>query len=190
MPEDNIKKTRVLVPAITAALVLMMVTPAMLSTGAFAVGPTGGDFRDRGFKFVGEPDVTCDEDTCIATGDVSGAGTGGTATLTATASATVGCLTNEPRGNPEGGQNEPQGQRELASATTGSETFDTEQGHGSFSVETDPVTLEALIEESDFECPSANMTPVLVSDEITFSDITLTLTTDEGKEISATFPDQ
>jgi hypothetical protein len=191
MPKDNLKKTRVLVPAITAALVVMMAGP-MLSTSVFAAAPTGGDFRDRGFQFRGQPDVTCDPETgvCTATGEVSGAGTGGEATLSVTVGATVGCLTNEPRGNPGGGQNEPQGQRDVATTETASETFETDAGRGEFSVDTDPVTIEDLIEDSDFECPSANMTPVLVDDEFTFTDISLTLVTDEGKEISATFADQ
>jgi hypothetical protein len=184
MPEGNINKIRVIVPAITAALVLMM-APAVLSTVAFAVEPTSTT-RDGGLHFVrGSPDLTANDGSLTATGEVAGAGTGGEAILTATASVTTGCLTNEPSGNPGGGQNEPQGQREQESTVTGSATFETDNGRGEFTVTTDEVTID----DFDADCPSANMTPVLVGDDVSFTDITLTIEAQTGT-ITATFPDQ
>ncbi|SRR5215207_2095241 len=194
MPEGNVKKTRVLVPAITAALVLMIATPAMLSTGAFAqITPTGGDPKDRGLQFVEEPTLTVNKETedgevtsasLSATFEVTGAGTGGDAVLTANAEVTQGCLTNEPPGRPGGGQNEPSGLQRTTTTVTGSTTFETEQGHGGGTVTTEAITTPS----GGFECPSAQQTEVLVGVE--FTDITLTITTNEGKEITATFADQ
>jgi hypothetical protein len=51
-------------------------------------------------------------------------------------------------------------------------------------VTTDPITTPT----EDFSCPSAQQTEVLVG--VTFTGITLTITSDEGKEITATFDDQ
>jgi hypothetical protein len=185
MPKVNLKKTRVLVPAITAVLVLMMAGPAMMSTGAFAIDPTRTT-RDGGLHFVrGSPDLEANDGSLTVTGEVAGAGTGGEAILTATASVTTGCLTNEPSGNPGGGQNEPQGQREQESTVTGSATFETDNGRGTFTVTTDEVTID----DFDADCPSGNMTPVIVGDDVSFTNIKLTIEAQTGT-ITATFPDQ
>jgi hypothetical protein len=175
MPKDSIKKTRVLVPAITAALVLMM-SPAMLSTGAFAVGPTETT-RDGGLHFVGDPDLTPNDGTLTVEGEVAGAGGGGEAILSATAEATLGCITR--------GGGEPGGLEDVDTATTGSDTFNTRNGRGSFEVTTDEVSIS----DFDFDCPSRNQREVIVGDDIEFTNIVLTIEAQTGT-ITANFPDQ
>jgi len=181
---ESIKKIGIPTAAIATALLLM--APALLSSGAFAIAPTSTT-KDRGLHFVGQPDLTVNKvvdefgrvtsASLSATGEVAGAGTGGEATLSATAEVTQGCLT--PPGN-----NEPSGLKRTATTVTGSETFTTTNGRGTFDVTTNAITTPT----QGFTCPSANMTPVLVS--VTFTDITLTITTNEGKSITATFADQ
>jgi hypothetical protein len=104
------------------------------------------------------------------TGEVAGAGTGaGTATIDAGVTATVGCLT--PKEN-----NEPQGLQEASTTVTATATFEpTRQGRGTFTVSTEPITIE----DFDFECPSANQheTPV---GPITFADPVLTINAQTG----------
>lgn len=188
---ESIKKTGIPIAAIATALLLM--APALLSSGAFAINPTSTT-KDRGMHFVGQPQLTVnkefdDNDRVIsaslsATGEVAGAGTGGDATLSATAEVTQGCLTNEPPGNPGGGQNEPSGLQTTDTTVTGSDTFETTNGRGTFTVTTDAITTPT----EDFSCPSDQQTEVLVS--VLFTDITLTITSDEGKTITATFADQ
>jgi hypothetical protein len=176
--QNHLRKTAIPALALTTALVLM--APAILSTGAFAIAPETTT-KDRGMHFVGQPDlqVTKEGDTAFLTvsGEVAGSGTGGTATLSSTAVIVVGCETQ--------GGGTPPGQEEDEDDTTASEPFTADNGRGSFTVSTedDPVTIP-----SDFECPSANMTPFLVS--VTFTDIILTVTSNEGKSITATFADQ
>jgi hypothetical protein len=188
---ETTKKMSVLTA--TIAMAIMLIAPAILSTGAFAINPTSTT-KDRGLHFVGQPQLTVnkvfDENDRVtsaslsATGEVAGAGTGGLATLSATAEVTQGCLTNEPPGNPGGGQNEPSGLQTTDRTVTGSETFETTNGRGTFDVTTDAITSPT----ADFSCPSAQQTEVLVS--VLFTDITLTITTNEGKEIVATYDDQ
>src|SRR5215207_1457064 len=105
MPKSNTTKTRVLVPAISAALIVMMAGP-MLSTSAFAQDFISAT-TDRGLKFVSDPVVTVNKEgntaSLSASGEVSGAGTGGTAVLSSTAEVTVGCIV------PGASENEPQG---------------------------------------------------------------------------------
>jgi hypothetical protein len=174
MPKDSINKTRVLIPTITAALVLMM-SPAMLSTGAFAVGPTSTT-RDGGLHFVDDPNLERDDGTLTATGEVAGAGGGGEAILEADASATLGCVTR--------GGGEPSGLEDVDTTTTGSDTFNTRNGRGSFDVTTDEISIS----DFDFECPSRQHREVLVGD-IEFTNIVLTIEAQTGT-ITATFPDQ
>src|SRR6266511_3633928 len=174
--QNHIK--RIGVPTIAA---IMLMAPMLLQR-AFAIAPTETT-KDRGMHFVGVPDLTVnkviDPETGLLTsanltvsGEVAGSGTGGTATLSATAEIVVGCETH--------GGGEPPGQQKRDEDVTASEPFTAEAGRGSFTVTTDEVTIP-----SDFECPSANMTPFLVS--VTFTGITLTVTSDEGKSITATF---
>jgi len=184
---EDIKKIGISTAAIAVALVLM--GPAMLSTGAFAqtvVTPTDTT-RSGGLHFVGEPTLTVDKTdegaTLTATGEVAGAGTGaGTATLEADVTATVGCITPS-------GSNEPQGLEEASAAVTATATFEpTRQGRGEFTVTTEPLTIEDFtVDGEPFACPSANMEETLVG-AITFSNIVLTINAQTGT-ITATFPD-
>src|SRR5215218_7117596 len=135
--------------------------PALAATTASA---TATDItRTGGLHFTTAPTATAtllnNTATLSATGEVAGAGsTGGTADLSATAEVTRGCVT------PSGTVNFPT----------------TRNGRGSFTVSTTPITI------AGFSCPSANMTPVLVS--VTYTDITLTVTSQTGST-TATFPD-
>src|SRR5215204_1089603 len=153
--------------------------PALAATTASA---TATDItRTGGLHFTTAPTATATLDTATntstlsATGEVAGAGsTGGTADLSATAIVTRGCVT--PPGN-----NEPSGLVRSTETTSGTVDFPTTRnGRGSFTVSTTPITI------AGFSCPSANMTPVLVS--VTYTDITLTVTSQTGST-TATFPD-
>jgi hypothetical protein len=152
---NGIRETRVLVPAITAALVLM--APTLV-------------YAQQGLHFVGTPTVTAtktdDSAFLTATGEVAGAGRTATATLSATAVTTVGCITPS-------GSNEPRGLQTQETQVTGSETFNTRQGRGTFDVDTNAVGIP-----SSFNCPSANMEETLVS--VVFEDVTLTVTSQTG----------
>jgi len=181
---ESIKRKAI--PAAAIGLALVLVAPAMLSTGAFAIAPTETT-RSGGLHFVGTPNLTVAKTdtgaTLTATGEVAGAGTGaGTATLDATVTATVGCIT--PPGN-----NEPSGLREASSTVTATATFEpTRQGRGTFTVSTEPLTIEDFtVDGQPFECPSANMEEVIVGN-IMFTDIVLTINAQTGT-ITATFPD-
>jgi hypothetical protein len=171
---EDIKKIGI--PTTAIGMALLMIAPASL--GAFAVGPIETT-RSGGLHFVGEPNLTVDKtDGAIltVTGEVAGAGTGaGTATIDAGVTATVGCLT--PKEN-----NEPQGLQEASTTVTATATFEpTRQGRGTFTVSTEPITIE----DFDFECPSANQHETLVG-PITFADPVLTINAQTGT-ITATF---
>jgi len=162
--------------------VLPLAVMAIAAGPASAVAPTsvtstGGLHVCQGTVL----DVTADTDATggkilTATGEVCGAGTEATAVLTANVEATVGCIT-PPRSN------EPRGLREVSTAVTASETFETRQGRGTFDVATEGITIE----DFDFDCPSPNMIEVLVG-PVTFTSIVLTITSQTGS-ITATFPD-
>jgi hypothetical protein len=126
--------------------------------------------------FVGQPDVVAVSTgggfALVGTGEVAGAGRTATALLTATATVTTGCINR--------GDNEPRGLERTTTQTTGSQTFNTRSGRGTFSVQTNTVPTPART------CPSRNMTPTVVSAE--FTDITLTVTSQTGTT-TATFPD-
>ncbi|WP_123809745.1 hypothetical protein [Micromonospora globispora] len=121
----------------------------------------------EGLHFVGTPTVeatkTTTEAFLTATGEVAGAGTGGTATLSATAVVTSGCI------NPGSKDHEPSGLQRTTTTVTGSEEFTTRQGRGSFTVVTSSV--------SPGTCPG-KMTPVLV--DVVFEDVTLTVEAQTG----------
>jgi hypothetical protein len=163
-------KTKLLVPLFAALTALAVAAPAL------AVGPTSVT-RTGGLHFVGTPDVTATKTATsaflTATGEVAGAGTTATATLSATADVTRGCINRGSQGQ------QPSGLQRSFTTTTGSQTFHTRSGRGSFDVSTTPVTV------AGFRCPD-QMTPVLVS--VTFTDITLTITSSTGTT-TATFPD-
>lgn len=187
MPEPKIK--RVAVPAILAVLVAMTSTTMMSGAYAQTCETATDTDRDGGLHFVSDPELCVDKSddsvTLTATGEVAGAGQGaGTASLDATVSATLGCLTNEPPGNPGGGQNEPSGLRDVDSEATGTAPFTpTRQGRAEFEVSTNEITID----DFDFECPSAQQTEVIVG-SITVSEITLTIEAQTGT-ITATFDD-
>src|SRR5829696_2991869 len=156
---EDIKK--ISIPTTAIAMALLMIAPASL--GAFAqIAPTDTT-RSGGLHFAEGPILTVDK-------------TDG-ATLTATVTATVGCITPS-------GSNEPQGLEEASATVTATAPFTpTRQGRGEFTVTTEPITIE----DFDFNCPSANMTETLVG-PITYSDIVLTIEAQTGT-ITATFPD-
>jgi hypothetical protein len=175
--QNHLRKTAILAPAVTAALVLM--APMVLSTGAFAINPTTTT-RDGGLHFVGSPQLTVsktDGATLTATGEVAGAGQGaGTATLAADVDATVGCINR--------GGGDPSGQERVRETVTATAPFEpTRQGRGTFTVTTEAITID----DFDFTCPDG-MTEVLVG-SITFSNIVLTISAQTGT-ITATYADQ
>jgi hypothetical protein len=156
--------------------VLSLILAAVAAVPALAVGPTSIT-RTGGLHFVGQPDVTATKTATsaflTATGEVAGAGPTATATLSATADVTRGCINRGSQGQ------QPSGLQRSFTTTTGSQTFQTRSGRGSFDVSTTPITA------APFSCPD-RMTPVLVS--VTFTDITLTVTSQTGTT-TATFPD-
>jgi hypothetical protein len=156
--------------------VLSLILAAVAAVPALAVGPTSIT-RTGGLHFVGQPDVTATKTATsaflTATGEVAGAGPTATATLSATVDVTRGCINRGSQGQ------QPSGLQRSFQTTTGSETFQTRSGRGSFDVSTTPITA------APFSCPD-RMTPVLVS--VTFTDITLTVTSQTGTT-TATFPD-
>ena len=174
---QNLKKIGI--PMATIATAMMLLVPAILSTGAFAIDPIATT-RDGGLHFVGSPQLTVsktDGATLTATGEVAGAGQGaGTATLAADVDATVGCI-NRGGGDPSGQE------RERATVTATAPFEPTRQGRGTFEVTTEPITIE----DFDFTCPDG-MTEVLVG-AITFSNIVLTIEAQTGT-ITASYADQ
>lgn len=142
MPKGNVKKTQVLVPAITAALVLMA-TP-MLLPAAFAA-PT----------LHREECTTTADDNLRCRFNVSGLGGAETATATLTGDATIttGCVNR--------GGNEPSGLQEETVDVLETSTVNVKGGRATFTFETDFDAAELR------DCPSRNMTPVIVCAEFT-----------------------
>lgn len=136
------KKTRVLVPAITAALVLMA-TP-MLLQGALAA-PT----------LKSEECTTTADDNLRCRFNVSGLGGAETATATLTGDATIttGCVNR--------GGNEPSGLEGETVDVLETSTVNVQGGRATFTFETDFDAAELR------DCPSRNMTPVIVCAEFT-----------------------
>jgi hypothetical protein len=160
--------------------VLSLIVSALAAVPALAVPPTevietGGLHVCEGTVLDVSPESTGAGKFLTATGEVCGAGRTATATLNATAEATVGCVTR--------GGGTPSGLERVREAQTASEQFPTRQGRGEFDVSTDPLSIE----DFDFACPSAQQTEVLVG-PVNFTDITLTITSQTGT-ITATFPD-
>jgi hypothetical protein len=179
---DNLKKIGI--PTATVALALVLVAPAMLSTGAFAIPPDEVT-RDGGLHFVGDPDLTVNKEfdengrvvsaSLTAEGEVAGAGPTATATLSSTAEVEQGCITR--------GGGEPGGLEDVTVEATGSEEFNTRQGRGAFTVETNEIEPGA----GGFDCPSRQQTEVILG--VTFTEITLTVESQTGTT-TATFADQ
>ena len=160
-----------------ARIVLALaVTSLVTAAAALAVGPTSVT-QTGGLHFVGTPDVTATKSSTsaflTATGEVAGAGTSATATLAANADVTRGCINKGSK------DQQPSGLQRSTTVVSGTQTFNTRSGRGTFNVSTVPVTTQG------FTCPDG-MTPVLVG--VTFTDVTLTITSG-GKTLTANFPD-
>jgi hypothetical protein len=163
------------IPTVLAVLIAAITASMALAATSGPVSPTSVT-RTGGLHFVGTPTVTAtltDASTFLtATGEVAGAGTTASATISATADVTRGCIN---RGSKD---QQPSGLQRTSSTTTGSETFPTRSGRGSFNVSTTPITT------ANFTCPD-QMKPVLVS--VTYSNITLTVTSTTGTT-TASYP--
>jgi hypothetical protein len=161
---------------VAQVLVLTAVVLGLSASAAWAVEPISTT-RDGGLHFVGTPTVevtkTSTEAFLTATGEVAGAGPTATATLSSTAEVTRGCIN---RGSKD---QQPSGLQRSFTTATGTETFRTRSGRGTFNVSTEPITA------APFTCPD-RMTPVLVS--VVFHDVTLTITSQTGT-ITAFFGD-
>jgi hypothetical protein len=162
MPIDNrISKKQVLAPGIAAAL--MMVMAPVLLPAAFAA-PTihGGECGPSGDNLV------CDF-------DISGLGGAETATgtLTGTATVTTGCVNR--------GGNEPSGLEEDTFPVLEETTVNVEGGRADFHFSTD-------FSAEDRDCPSANMTPVIVC--ATFTELVLTVDPSSGPTRAFPQPDE
>src|SRR5215216_4050933 len=111
--------------------VLSLIVTAIAAIPALAVAPTsvtqtGGLHVCEGTVLDVSAESTGAGKFLTATGEVCGAGPTATATLSATAEATVGCVTR--------GGGEPSGLEEVRTATAASETFRTRSGRGAFDV--------------------------------------------------------
>ena len=159
---------------IIAVLSLLVTAFAAVPVLAQTVGPVEPTSitQDGGLHFCQgtTPTVTATKEgqTAFLTSnfEVCGAGSTATATLSADAVATAGCITK--------GGGEPRGLQTTVTPVVGSGTFETRAGRsGPQSVQTTAVTIP-----STFECPSANQQEVLVS--VLFTDVTLTVTSQTG----------
>lgn len=142
-----------------AAALALAIAATLMATAALG---------QQGLHFVGTPTVTATKtDTSAfltARGEVAGAGTTATATLSANATVTTGCINRGAK------DQQPSGLQQTTTTVAGTTTFNTRQGRGTFTVSTEPITL-------DRTCPD-RMTPVLVS--VVFTDVTLTVTSQTG----------
>jgi hypothetical protein len=159
---ESIKKIGI--PTATIGAAIMMLAP-MLLQGAFAA-PTihGGE-------------CTTVDDNLVCEFDVSGLGgaTTATATLTGTATVTTGCVT--PPGN-----NEPSGLQRSTVDVLETSTVNVEGGRATFTFATD------FNAEDLRDCPSANMTPVIVC--ATFTNLQLEVDPNAGPTRTFNLPDE
>ncbi len=125
-------------PLLRTFLALVIASPAT-AAAAFAV-PPATITRTGGLHFVGQPDVTATKTATsaflTATGEVAGAGTSATATLTADVTVVRGCVNQ--------GGNQPRGLQRSFETTTGSVTFETRSGRRMFTASTNPITTAGL----------------------------------------------
>src|SRR5215207_4623502 len=140
---------RIGIVAVLAALLMAFSASAALAVAPTTVTQTGGlhvceitTLNVTATKTSGPTGTAF----LTATGEVCGAGTTAAAILSATAVVTVGCVTPS-------GSNEPKGLQTQTTTVTGSVTFETRSGRGTFSVATNAVGVPAT-----FDCPSHNMT--------------------------------
>jgi hypothetical protein len=162
MPKGNtISKTRVIVPATVAALVLMM-TPTM----AFAQNP----------HFIGTPDCSVDSAGNLdCAGRLAGLGNARTVEsfLVADVQATFGC------DNPGRGIHVPPGQPTETTPVTGdAETLRVRNGQASFDL-----SIDAPTAPEDF-CAKRGWTPVLAS--VTYTNVAVVIG-DDRVPIEGTF---
>jgi hypothetical protein len=159
--------------------VLSLVLAVVAAVPALAVGPTsvtetGGLHVCEGSTL--DVEATKDDTAFLTgTGEVCGAGTGGTVTLSADVEVVTGCI------NPGSKQQQPKGLQRTVTAVVGTaELTITRPGRGDVDVDTNAVSTAGRT------CPGHD-TPVLVS--ATFTNIKLTVTSGPNKTITATFPD-
>jgi hypothetical protein len=158
-------------------LLLAVFTGLAFTVAPATAAPPTSTTRTGGLHFVGNPDLTVvavDGGYALrAVGEVAGAGRTATAVLTADATVTTGCIN---RGSKD---QQPSGLQRTTTTVTGSQTFQTRSGRGTFDVVTDAVGTAGRT------CPD-RMQPVLVS--ATFTNILLTITSQTGT-VTATFAD-
>jgi hypothetical protein len=163
MLKDSVKKTRMLVPAITAALVVMaapMLLPAALAAP---------NIRSQNCE-VDDGNLECRI-------NVSGLGgaTTATATLTGDADITTGCLNR--------GGNEPSGLERETQDVLETSTVNVQGGRATFTFATDFDADELR------DCPSErNMTPVIVCG--TFTNLELEVVPNSGPSGEFDIPDE
>jgi hypothetical protein len=145
-------------------LVAVVLAMAMTVTAALAVGPDSTT-RSGGLHFQSGPDATVSNGTLTVSGNVAGAGTSATGTLTATQTIVTGCINRGAK------DQQPSGLEQSSNPVGVSEPLPvTRQGRASFSlsISAGPLTRE---------CPD-RMVPVLVS--VAYTNITLTVTSQTG----------
>ena len=160
---------------VTRMVIVLAIVCLATAAAAWAVAPTSIT-QSGGLHFVGQPNVTATKTSTQAfltgTGEVAGAGKTASATLSADVEVVTGCIN---RGSKD---QQPSGLQRTTTTTTGSVTFHTRSGRGTFTVNTSPVSTNRT-------CPD-QMVPVLVS--ATFTNVTLTVTSQTGTT-TAFFPD-
>jgi hypothetical protein len=154
--QESTKKVGLSTATIGAAI--MLVFAPTLFPAAHAAPTLHGGLNCR---IVDENDLRC-------TADVSGLGGATTAegTLTATVVVTTGCITPS-------GSNEPKGLERTRTTVTETQEVNVESGRATFDI-----TLDVPSAEDLRDCPSANMTPVIVC--ATFSNVQLTVEPNSG----------
>jgi hypothetical protein len=168
------RKTRMLRKfGIIAVLSLMALAlaavPSLAATATFepiSTSNTGGLHFCQGTTPTVTATKTTTEAFLTSSGEVCGAGTTATATLSGTAVYTTGCIN---RGSKD---QQPSGLQRQSTNVLGSTTFRTRSGRGTFNVESSHVRA------TDRTCPD-RMTPVFVG-PVTFENVTLTVTSQTG----------
>src|SRR5215213_1411052 len=119
--------------------VLSLIVTAFAAVPALAVAPTsvvetGGLHVCQGSALDVSAESTGAGKFLTTTGEVCGAGPTATVSLTADASATVGCVTR--------GGGEPSGLERVRTAVAASEEVPTRAGRAEFDVSTEPLSIE------------------------------------------------
>lgn len=158
-------------PALAAVALLVGTTVASAATETGTITSQTG-----GLHFTSAPTASTSgtsTKTLTVSGEVAGAGATATATLSATPEVTTGCINKGSK------DQQPSGLETTGTQATGTDTFGTRAGKGSFSVR-----VSAGL--GGRTCPD-DMTPVLVG--VTFTHISLTVTSGANKSTTATFSD-